>query len=465
MIFIRQNSIRVCDPTESFKKWCRTNLKVRNPAYDTKARMGFWLGNTPEYLTLYETDGDEWIIPYGTTTLLPWEILQEALVFDAYHKSSEVDFKADIPLYDYQQEAVSVMVEQGMGILQAPAGSGKTQMGLSIATKIGKKTLWLCHTKDLLNQSKQRAKLYMDSDLIGTIAEGKVNIGKGITFATVQTMSKLNLNKYRNTWDCIITDEVHRVSGSPTAVTQYQKVLDSLDAPHKYGLSATVHRSDGLIIATKALVGDVMYNVSQDDVADTVLTVGIKPVETGTQISRECLNSDGTLNYQRLISYLAENEDRTQLIVNNIEEGRPSIILSDRLAHLESMVSALPDTMKKDAVIISGRMTSKKGKAEREQALEDMRSGKKKYLFATYALCKEGLDIPRLERLYMASPVKDYAVVTQAIGRIARKFDGKDDPICYDFVDDIGYLVRSYKQRCSTYKKNRCYFVEIGGAE
>ena len=465
MIFLRQNSIRVCDPTESFKKWCRTNLEVRNPAYDTKARMGFWLGNTPEYLTLYETDGDEWIVPYGTPTLLPQEILREAIMFDAYHKCSEVDFGADIPLYDYQQEAVQSMVEQGMGILQAPAGSGKTQMGLSIATKIGKKTLWLCHTKDLLNQSKQRAKLYMDSELIGTIAEGKVNIGKGITFATVQTMSKLNLSKYRNTWDCIITDEVHRVSGSPTAVTQYQKVLDSLDAPHKYGLSATVHRSDGLIIATKALVGDVMYEVSLDDVANTVMTVGIKPVETNVQISRECLNSDGTLNYQRLISYLAENEDRTRLIVDNIEEGRPSIILSDRLAHLESMISALPESMRKDAVIISGRMTSKKGKAEREQALEDMRSGKKKYLFATYALCKEGLDIPRLERLYMASPVKDYAVVTQAIGRIARKFDGKDDPICYDFVDDIGYLVRSYKQRCSTYKKNRCYFVETEGAE
>ena len=465
MILVRQNAITVYDPTESFKKWCRTNLKVRNPAYDTKARMGFWLGNTPEYLTLYETDGDDWIVPYGTTTLLPRDIIQDSIVFDAYHNCSEVDFHADIPLYDYQQKAVSEMVEKGMGILQAPAGSGKTQMGLSIATKIGKKTLWLCHTKDLLNQSKQRAKLYMDNDLIGTIAEGKVNIGKGITFATVQTMSKLNLSNYRNTWDCIITDEVHRVSGSPTAVTQYQKVLNSLEARHKYGLSATVHRSDGLIIATKALVGDVMCSVSQDDVADTVLTVGIKPVETNVQISRQCLNSDGTLNYQRLISYLSENEDRTQLVVDNIEEGRPSIILSDRLAHLESMMSALPERMRKDAVIISGRMTSKKGKAAREQALEDMRSGKKKYLFATYALCKEGLDIPRLERLYMASPVKDYAVVTQAIGRIARKFEGKADPVCYDFVDDIGYLVRAYKQRCSTYKKNRCYFVETGGAE
>ena len=113
--------------------------------------------------------------------------------------------------------------------------------------------------------------------------------------------------------------------------------------------------------------------------------------------------------------------------------------------------------------MISGKMTTKKGKAAREQALEDMRSGKKKYLFATYSLCKEGLDIPRLERLYMASPVKDYTVVVQSIGRIARTFEGKAKPICYDFVDDIAYLVKSYKKRCTTYRKNGCYFVKEGG--
>ena len=92
-----------------------------------------------------------------------------------------------------------------------------------------------------------------------------------------------------------------------------------------------------------------------------------------------------------------------------------------------------------------------------------MRQGKKKYLFATYSLAKEGLDIPRLERLYLTTPQKDYAVITQSIGRIARTFDGKQDPVCFDFVDDIGYLVKAYKKRCTTYKKNGCYFV--GGAK
>lgn len=125
-------------------------------------------------------------------------------------------------------------------------------------------------------------------------------------------------------------------------------------------------------------------------------------------------------------------------------------------------MSLLPEDMRKDAVMVSGKMTSKAGKAKREQAISDMRSGRKKYLFATYSLAKEGLDIPCLERLYMATPQKDYAIVTQSIGRIARTFEGKADPIAYDFVDNIGYLVKSYKKRCSTYRKNGCYFVEGG---
>ena len=112
------------------------------------------------------------------------------------------------------------MVAAKYGILQSAAGSGKTQMGIALAARLGRRTLWLCHTLDLIKQSKERAKLYMSEDLMGTITEGKVNLGEGITFATIQTMCKLDLAQYRDYWDCIITDEVHRVSGSPTAVTQ-----------------------------------------------------------------------------------------------------------------------------------------------------------------------------------------------------------------------------------------------------
>lgn len=453
------NTLTVTDPTKEMLMWCNKNLSIPNPEYAKKARMGFWLGDTPKTLSLFEVRGNELVLPFGVLRSLPKEVTDNAVFESDFKPSQAIDFRADVPLYDYQKVAVEAMVAAKYGILQSPAGSGKTQMGIALAVRLQRRTLWLCHTLDLVKQSRDRAKLYMSEDLMGTITEGKVNLGSGITFATIQTMSKLDLAQYRDYWDCIITDEVHRVSGSPTAVTQYQKVLNSLSARHKYGLSATVHRSDGMIQATYALVGEVVYKVPDEAVGDKIMKVGIAPVNTGLKISREALNTDGTLNYAKLITYLTENTARNKLIVDSIER-RPSLILSDRLNHLEELMRLLPADMRKDAVMISGKMTSKTGKTKREQALEDMRSGKKKYLFATYSLAKEGLDVPRLERLYLTTPQKDYAVVTQSIGRIARTFDGKSDPIAYDFVDDIAYLVKSYKKRCTTYRKNGCYFVE-----
>ena len=456
------NNIKITDPSVEIISWCQNNLKIANPEYAKKVRMGFWVGNTPKDLYLYEVHGNELIMPYGCLKAVA-PLIKEATIQSDFKPSVSIDYGKHIPLYPYQEIAVEQAKNGLYGILRSKAGSGKTQMGIALIREYGKRALWLCHTLDLVRQSKERAEKYMDKNLLGLITEGKVNIGAGVTFATIQTMSKLDLAQYKDMWDVIIVDECHRVAGTPTAMTQFSKVLNSLSARHKYGLSATVHRSDGMIVATYALLGNVVYTVPDEAIADKVMRVGIKPVGTGVGISRDCLNTDGTLNYTKLITYLCEDFTRTHIIAGHIvaESDKSSLILSDRLEHLETLMNTLPQKIRGKAVMISGKMTSKKGKAEREQALEDMRTGKKKYLFATYSLAKEGLDIPCLERLFMATPQKDYAVITQSIGRVARVSEGKADPIVYDFVDNIGYLQKSYKKRCTTYKKNNCYFVEV----
>ena len=455
------NNIKIKNPSTDIISWCQAHLKLPNPEYAKKARMGFWIGNTPKYLFLYEIHGDEIILPYGTLKQIK-PMIQDALVTSEFKPFESIDYGQPIPLYPYQEEAVREVKNGYYGILQSKAGSGKTQMGIALIKEYGRRALWLCHTLDLVNQSKERAERYMDKSLIGKITEGKVDIGKGVTFATIQTMCKLDLSQYKDMWDVIIVDECHRVAGTPTQMSMFAKVLNSLSARHKFGLSATVHRADGMIEATFAILGDVVYTVPDEAVADKVMQVGIKPIGTGVTIGLSCLNTDGTLNYTKLINSLCRNMHRNALIDKLIvgESDKSCLILSDRLEHLETLMSLLPSHLSDKAVMISGKMTTKKGKAEREQALEDMRTGKKKYLFATYSLAKEGLDIPCLERLFMATPQKDYAVITQSIGRIARTHEGKADPICYDFVDDIGYLAKSYKRRCITYKKNNCYFLE-----
>lgn len=455
------NQLRIQEPTADLLDWCKKNMVLANPDYAKKVRMHLWLGNTPQKLYLMQWDGDTLVLPYGClNTVLS---MGECEVINDLPSPKKVDFGCSVPLYDYQEAAKEAMLKAYYGILQSPAGSGKTQVGIALAAALGRKTLWLTHTRDLLSQSKNRAEQYMSPSLTGTITEGRVQIGNAITFATVQTMCNLDLGRYRDVWDCIIVDECHRVAGTPTSVTQFSKVLNSLAARHKYGLSATVHRADGMIAATYALLGQIAYQVPDAAVAEKVMTVSVLPRPTHQGLSREFLDTDGTIIYAKLVNFLADRYDRNELIAADLVENRNhyNLILSDRLSHLEYLMKHLPRDLRDQAVMVDGKMTSKKAKAMREQAIEDMRQGRKRYLFATYSLAKEGLDIPRLDRLYLATPQKDYAVITQSIGRIARTFEGKAEPVVYDYVDEgIQYLVRSYKKRCATYRKCGCKFIE-----
>ena len=455
------SEISITDPPAQLVEEIRTRLTVKNPEYQNRARRGLWLGKTPQTISLYRVDGSSIIIPCGAAGMLTPYTQNGAGVFTDLASGMVMSFHGQVPLYEYQKEAVMKMREYSCGILQSPCGSGKTQMGIAMAAAVGHKTLWVTHTQDLLNQSYDRAAQYFPETILGKITAGKVHIGSHITFATVQTLSKLDLDQYRYTWGTVIVDECHRLAGSPTSVTMFYKVMSHLAARRKYGLSATVHRSDGLIQSTFAIIGPVIHKVPDEAVEDKTMHVRICRRDTGVQIGRQCLDTDGTLLYSNLIPYLAEHQERNQKIVHDIitNASHSCLILSDRLEHLRTIMAALPEELRALSAMIDGKMTSKRARAERIQAIEDMRSGKKRFLFASYSLAKEGLDIPCLDRLFLTTPKKDYAVVTQSIGRIARKAEGKHDAVAYDYVDDIGFCENQWKKRKTSYRKAGC---EIG---
>ena len=63
-----------------------------------------------------------------------------------------------------------------------------------------------------------------------------------------------------------------------------------------------------------------------------------------------------------------------------------------------------------------------------------MKNGQARILFATYQLAKEGLDIPRLDRLVLATPTRNKVIVQQSIGRIQRPAPGKTEALVLDIV-------------------------------
>lgn len=202
-----KNQLIVYDPIPAVRAYCEKNLIIDNPDYYKLEKMGKWTGSTPKKLYLYKSIAHDIKMPFGCLNDL-WKIhpVKDDYIFNI-SPVRETEYQSNINLYPYQENAVTAAIKGKNGILVMPCGSGKTQCGLEIISRIGGRALWLTHTQDLLNQSKQRAEKVLGQGGYGTITAGKVDIGGTITFATVQTMAKIDLSSVKDAFDVIIVDE------------------------------------------------------------------------------------------------------------------------------------------------------------------------------------------------------------------------------------------------------------------
>jgi len=441
---VADNCIRIHDCSIQLEAYLKNLLQWPNPDYQKKVEMGRSTWNTPRDIILWQKAGSDLIVPFGMLQ----EVRRFVNVGPTKHLIDPIRrFSGEIDnLYDYQQEALERAKKARNGVLVAPCGSGKTQIGLAICADLGFNTLWLTHTHELLKQSMDRAKRYLDIPM-GTITAGKVNAGGCLTFATVQTMAKIDLTEFKDFWDVIIVDECHKCVGTPTQITMFWKVLSSLSARYKIGLTATPKRGDGMERAMLALLGPKFYEITRDQVKGTTVPLNvIEPIPTNWEPDFEkVLNPDGTLNYVNLITDCTKNGNRNLVLANAINTAAkmgPTLVLSERVKHLE-ILSELCDYSK-------GNLSSSK-KSERKDLLNAIQNGEIRVLFATYAIAKEGLDIPCLEHLVMASPIKDEIAVTQSAGRVMRKCGSKEFGTLWDFEDNMSMLQKWLRKRLSIY--------------
>ena len=95
----------------------------------------------------------------------------------------------------------------------------------------------------------------------------------------------------------------------------------------------------------------------------------------------------------------------------------------------------------------------------KETALE--KSATKPLIYGTYAMASEGMNIPALDTLILASPKSD---IVQSCGRIlrTRPEDRINVPLVIDVVDRFPSLERQYNKRKEFYKE---YKYEVEGCE
>lgn len=443
---------------DAVKKYCES-LVLTNPEFYKKKNRGLWVGNTPPTISLFEKSGSFYILPFGCFEdihkIAP-HTQPENLYVGKFVDKRNYSYNSTISLFPYQERAAKEAFAKRNGVIVMPCGAGKTQTGLDLVSRIGGKTLWLTHTQDLLNQSLNRAKANFDCDnsAFGTITGGKVNISNGITFATVQTMAKLDLPRYRDEWDVVIVDECHKAVGSPTKVMQFYKVLSNLSARYKYGLTATPKRSDGLERSMFALLGNICARVTREEVERNTCPVIVRTVHTGYFPEFDAiLSGDGMINYAALVEDMVSDPSRIDYVMSVLRKcDNATMVLGNRVEYLKTL-SDLYNQRGKKSICLSALGTSKSAKEQRKRALVALNNGELDCVFATYQLAKEGLDVPNLRYLVLATPEKDETTVVQSVGRVARKSEGKKMGVVYDLIDSFGMYKGWAKTRQRYYKK------------
>ena len=332
-----------------------------------------------------------------------------------------------------QKEAVRrslhKLQKDGGGVLCLPTGTGKTIIALCIACTMKVKTLIVVHKQLLINQWAERIEQFVPHARVGKLQQKNVNVeGCDIVVGMLQSVA---MRQYEpevfEGFGLVVLDEVHVV---PAPV--FSRALFKVCSPCMLGMSATPERKDGMSYVISWFIGPVFMDHQLTGKAEVSVSV----------VAYKCYFKYiyGRAAMINVITRLCEDGERNNLIVrkvnNLVADGRKVIVLSDRRAHCIKLRSHLKDT---SCMLYLGGM--------KEHELKE--SETKDVLLATYAMAKEGLDIPGLDALVLATSRSD---VVQACGRILH---GKSkNPIIVDIVDQWPIGKAMFNKRKVYYDKS-----------
>jgi superfamily II DNA or RNA helicase len=353
--------------------------------------------------------------------------------------------KSLVKLRKNQQAAVRAMSRHDAGILHAPTAFGKTITAIGMITRRKANTLILVHSRQLLDQWKERLKSFLPNIDVGVIGGGKKKPTAVIDIATYQSL----INKKDNTvselvqdYGHVIVDECHHVSAP-----RFEMVLNEVRAKYVLGLTATPERQDGhqkIIFMTAGPIRHKVKNTSEDKFEQQVVVHQLydTPPKLLTHTEQRPKISDA-------YRWIMENDKRTGQIIENIlacvHQAKHPIVLTERREHAESINTILIEAGI-DSVVLKGAMRA----AERKKI--DERLPTAQVVVATGKYVGEGFDLPRLDTLFLAMPIAWKGSLAQYAGRIHRESDGKERVTIHDYVDcTLPMLQRMFNKREKSY--------------
>jgi len=423
-------------------------------------RTSTW--NTPQFITSASEDEQSLYLPRGIQPKLDQldtEISFEDQLLDGH--PIDISFKGR--LRENQQKAADKLFENDIGIVSAPTGFGKTVVAAHTMAERKISTLIIVNSKVLADQWKERLEEFLDiqsepfteytptgrvrkKDKIGELHSGKENLSHNIDIALFQTLANRdNLSEYLEPYGVVIIDEAHHV-----AAKTFEDVIKQIKARYLYGLTATPERKDGLTPILFMRLGEMIYEQEVNQSEGLLTPKYFYPRFTSYS------DYNPELTYVKHLNNMVEMEERNDLIISdvleNIQERRPCLVLTERVAHVDVLNEIL--TEKLDEKIIYA-LSSEQTKKENKAKINDMQTQNKAFVvIATSKYVGEGFDLPQLESVFFSLPFSWKGRTNQYIGRLHRNLDDKKELRVYDYIDiGVEMFARMYQKRMKEYTK------------
>lgn len=308
-------------------KYLRDNLNFFNSEYLVKKRMGISTYQTEKYFKLV-TETTEYVhIPRGFVDQLTNFCQEQQISFEIIDERKlrlTTKFKPKINLYDYQKQALEEIESNDFGVIVAPAGAGKTIIGLELIARKLQPALILVHRKQLLDQWVERIQAFLGIPKaeIGQISGSKKKIGKQITVAMMQSLIKMkDITELSNQYGMIIIDECHHIPAKT-----FRELIVQFNPYYLYGLTATPKRKYNDEKLIYFYIGEILIEIDPNKKKLASLTdkttLHIKQTELSAPFDYK------TDTFEVLSKILIYDSKRNQMIVSDIfkevQEGRKS---------------------------------------------------------------------------------------------------------------------------------------------
>lgn len=426
----------------------KEELNFTNSEFLIKTKLAKNTWGITRNFKLVEEDGDEVFIPRGFIGKLLRFCKDQNISFDFLDEREKKDstkFTAHITLKTHQQEAFNLAAKKDFGVIVAPPGSGKTVLGLAIIAEKKQPALIIVHRKQLADQWIDRIESFLKIPRkdIGKVIGGKVQPGKLVTVAMIQSLTKvldsadgLALSQQ---FGMIFVDECHHVPAET-----YRSVISKLHSFYMYGLTATPFRkyNDGKLIFT--YIGDLVAEIKASQVENLPKA---KIVIRNTNLSVP-FNSK-TDKFETVSKVLVHDSARNKIIIEDVMTelnlGKKVLLISERKDHIDSLNLYLKQFY--ETVTLSGE-DSEQSKSLKWRLLKE---GNFQALITTGQYFGEGTDLANISSVFLVYPFSFEGKLIQYIGRVQRS---EIAPTIYDYRDyKIQYLEVLFQKRNVYYKK------------